>query len=55
MTLDTYYNCNQDIDLYAAALAVQLLLNQTYSMGSKISPITSIGIGTGYEVEGDKI
>ena len=55
MTLDAYYICDESIDLYAAALEVQMLLNNTYGMGSVVSPITNIEIGNGYQVLGKKI
>jgi hypothetical protein len=54
MTLDANYICDEPIDLYAAALEVQVLLNNTYGMGSVVRPITNIEMGNGYQVLGKK-
>ena len=53
MTLDADYVCDTTVDIYNAAEDIQMLLNQTYNIGTNIEQVYSTVFGTGYEVKGN--
>jgi hypothetical protein len=52
MTLDLYYECETEWDIYVAAKEVELLLTETYSMKTDFNKTISSEFGDGYTLQG---
>ena len=54
MTLDLYYECETEWDMYEAAKEVEFLLTETYSMTTDFNTKISSEFGDGYTLQGNK-